>query len=302
MIADMSKDIQRSEGKFNSVHEAGSQVSEPTEIFYQSWSGKNPRATLVVTHGISEHSESYAKTAEVLVPMGWDIIAWDLRGHGRSGGKRGYVAHFSEYTQDLKNLLSHLKQNRRLQSPFALLGHSMGGLVTLDYLAQPAEASILPKALLLSSPLLGVAITVPPLKDMAARILAKVAPTITLFNEIRYQDLTRDPEFLKSYPIDSLRHEKISPTLYLGMFDTIEKIKSMGDRITLPCLVQAAGQEKIVSLPAIKDFFPKLASKTKKLIVYENSYHEIFNDLDRAQVFNDLNAFLVSIFSAETSI
>jgi alpha-beta hydrolase superfamily lysophospholipase len=282
------KPIERREGHFISEGEGQS----PCELFYQTWTGTDSRGTLVVTHGISEHSECYAKTAESLVNLGWDILAWDLRGHGRSEGKRGYVEHFTDYCRDLGAFLRHMKKGQSLEKPFALVGHSMGGLITLRYLIEPSASTPIPGAASLSSPFLGLAIQVPFVKGLAAQLLNNVWPSFTMYNEIRYEYLTRDPEFLASYPKDTLRHGKISPALFLGMLKAIEEVKAAPDKIQLPILVQAAGQDKIVNLGATREFFPRIADKRKKLIVYEESYHEIFNDLDRVQVFRDLNAFL----------
>jgi alpha-beta hydrolase superfamily lysophospholipase len=278
---------------------------EGLELFYQSWSAhaqsgeqsgaKSARGTLVITHGIGEHSEAYNRTAEKLAPMGWDIFAWDLRGHGRSEGKRGYVPDFHYYALDLGCFLRFLQTQNRLSKPFALFGHSMGGLITLRHLLDEEVGTPVPTAVVLSSPLLEVALAVPKIKDAAARLLNRVLPGVTLYSEIKYEDLTRDPELLKSYPTDALRHEKISPAVYLGMLENNALVGKSGAKFTLPTLIQAAGIDKIVSLAAIKAFFPTIAAQKKKLIVYDDSYHEIYNDLDRERVIGDLNAFLEEV-------
>jgi len=281
----LHRELVRHEGHFGGY--------QNLELFFQTWSADRPsRGTLVITHGIGEHSECYHRTAESLVPMGWDIYAWDLRGHGRSDGKRGFVGNFDHYARDLGFFLRHLQKTGKLHGPFALLGHSMGGLITLRHLLDEERGTPEPQVLALSSPLLGVALTVPIIKDAAARILHKLLPSLTLFNEVKYEALTRDPEFLRGYEIDTLRHEKISPAVYLGMIENMELAKKNAGQLRLPTLIQAAGHDAIVSLPAIKEFFPLIGATEKQLIVYEDCYHEIFNDLDRARVFTDLDAFL----------
>lgn len=285
--------IERREGHFKG--------HDKSELFYQWWSDPNiakKRGTLVITHGISEHSECYAKTAERLTQFGWSVCVWDLRGHGRSEGKRGYVRDFDDFARDLDTLLKYLNENKRFDGPFALIGHSLGGLITLRHVLTADSYSPKPFAIALSSPALGVALQVPVVKDLGARLLNRVLPSLTLYNEIRYEDLTRDPEHLKTYQTDALRHDKISPALYLGMLDTMAFVKAQGPRLKLPILIQAAGQERIVSLDAIKEFYSTIETENKKLIVYEESYHEIFNDLDREKVFEDLNSFLVSVTEA----
>jgi alpha-beta hydrolase superfamily lysophospholipase len=291
-------EIQRSEGHF---------LSRQTELFYQCWMptsksaapGQPAHATLVLTHGMGEHSESYVNSADSLARLGWTIWAWDLPGHGRSEGKRGHVDHFTDYSNDLSQFLLHLQKNSQLNQPFALLGHSMGGLITLKYLLDEtrngASDDPKPKACVLSSPLLDVALKVPAAKEFASKVLFHVWPSLTLGNEIQYSDLTRDPDWLKTYEKDPLRHDKISPALYEGMTETMKDVGEHADQIKLPVGVFAAGHDKIVSLAATRRMFEKLGSAQKELIVYQESYHEIFNDLDRESVFRDLNAFLNSV-------
>ena len=280
--------IQRHEGQFKGY--------QGLELFFQSWTIPNPRGTLVISHGISEHSECYAKMAASLAGKGWNIMAWDLRGHGRSEGKRGYVEDFNFYALDLKCFLIFLKETGKLGGPFSTLGHSMGGLITLRYLVDRDDSAesraIAPNSLVLSSPLLGITMAVPVVKDLAAKILNHIIPSITLPNEIHYDYLSRDPAILKSYPHDPLRHDKISPSLYLGMYSSMEYVNQRADQIKLPTLIQAAGVEKIVSLPATREFFDKIAANDKKLIVYDESLHEIYNDLDRETALDDLDKFL----------
>lgn len=275
-------------------HEGHFRGYENVELFYQTWSSeeRRPRATIVLTHGMSEHSECYHRTAEELVPMGWDICAWDLRGHGRSEGKRGVVGNFHNYVLDFGYFLKHLKSTGKLEGRFALLGHSMGGLVTLRHLVDQVNDCPVADAVALSSPLLGIAVEVPVLKDLAARVLYRFAPNFTMFNELHYDRLTRDPDFRKGYDTDPLRHDKVSPGIFLGMLENMAVVKTRAAKIKLPLLIQAAGEDQIVSLQAIKDFFPQIGSEDKKLIVYNESYHEIFNDLDRMKVFRDLDVFL----------
>jgi alpha-beta hydrolase superfamily lysophospholipase len=287
-------ELERREGHFEG--------DDGLELFFQTWTSKNLKAesgTLVITHGISEHSECYAPTAEGLVGRGWNVIAWDLRGHGRSEGKRGFVGDFVHYVRDLGYFLEHLKRTGRLSGPFALIGHSMGGLITLRHLIDGSDAGPQPQAVVLSSPLLGLSLAVPAVKDMAARLMNRILPSLTMKSELRYEDLTRDPERLPGYGQDPLRHDKISPSLYLGMLANIEYVKANADKIATPILIQAAGQEKIVSLAGIREFFPAVGSADKKLTVYDDSYHEIYNDLDREDVFNELDGFLKSRLKQE---
>ncbi len=264
-----------------------------TDLFYQTWTVPQAIGTLVVTHGLGEHSDCYNLFANAMCPKGWNVISWDLRGHGRSEGRRGCIDQFSDFAHDLQIFLYFLKQHSKLELPYFLVSHSMGGLITLRYATELGVDGAL--GICLSSPLIGVAAKVPVIKDFAAKVLFNIAPNYTMFNELQFTDLTRDPEILKTYPKDSLRHDKISPGLYFGILDSIKAVHENVEKISVPFQMQLAGADKVVSTPASQNYFGLVKSEVKKLIVYPENHHEIFNDIDREQVFKDLDLFTKSL-------
>lgn len=283
MIPSMSK---RFEGQI--------QASDKAELFFQYWPAENSRGTIVITHGLAEHSDCYALLARDLQAEGYEVYAWDMRGHGRSSGKRGYVAHFSDYVSDLKTLVERVANERTgKKGPLILFGHSMGGLVTTLLAIDWSDGPI--SALALSSPLFGIAVEVPKLKDKIARLTAQWLPSITLHNEIKYTDLTRDNELLKTYNQDVLRHDRISPQVYLGMIDGGSKALKEAGKIRPPVLLQVAGHDRIVSSKAEQQAFPLFTNPKSVMQLYPDSYHEIYNDLDRPQALTDFKKFLTQL-------
>jgi alpha-beta hydrolase superfamily lysophospholipase len=223
----------------------------------------------------------------------WQVFAWDLRGHGRSEGKRGYVNDFSDYCEDQKRFIEFVKSNHHpLGKPLVLFSHSMGGLITMKTLIEHAPQNI--SALALSSPLNGVSLQIPTWKDKGARFLADWMPKFTLFNEINYADLHRDQELLQEYKADPLRHDKISPRLFVGMLEAMDMVRASAAELRLPVIMQLAGRDKIVSTPASEAVFKKISSSQKLLYIYPDSLHEIFNDLDRDLATKDLKKFLTA--------
>ncbi len=271
---------QRFEGQFKG--------RDQTELFFQTWTPDKVRGVFVITHGLAEHSECYHRLAKVLVEDGWQVYAWDMRGHGRSEGKRGYVKNLSYFIDDLEIFYNMIKKQSAGHN-IVMFGHSLGGLITTRYLqSKKVDYS----ALVLSSPGFGLSVKVPVFKEKLARIAINWMPTITMFNEIKYQDLTHDDDMLKGYRADPLRHDKISPALFLGMLENFPLVLSEASEITGPVLMQLSGQDKLVSVEASRDFFERLPNKKNQLIVYPESYHEIYNDLDRDKVTADLKKFI----------
>lgn len=271
---------QRFEGSFDG--------SDQTELFFQTWTPENVRGVLVITHGLAEHSECYHPLAKNLADDGWLVYAWDMRGHGRSEGKRGYVRHLDDYVTDLGELY-RLVTARHPDHSLIFFGHSMGGLVTTRFLeTQDVEYA----ALALSSPEMGLNMAVPKLKEQLAIIANRWLPKITMYNEIKYEDLTRDENMIKSYRADNLRHDKISPGLFLSMVESFPLALNEAGRIQKPVLMQVAGEDRLVDPRAARAVFDKLPNKKSQFLLYPESYHEVFNDLDREQAIADLKKFI----------
>lgn len=275
--------IERLEGTFWGYQDA--------ELYYQLWRPQTSVGTILITHGIAEHSDCYQKLAESLAAAGRTVFVWDLRGHGRSEGKRGYVNRFQDYSDDLEAGIRFLKTQEYTRNlPLVLFGHSMGGLITLKTFVNHSPAGI--SCLALSSPALGLSIAVPKLKEKAAHWLAEWAPKVTLYNEINFETLVRDENMIREYKSDPLRHDRIAPRVFVGMVEAMKEVMTAAPEIHIPVIMQLAGRDKVVSTPDAERFFANLGSKKKKIFIYANSYHEIFNDLDRDEVIKDLLGFI----------
>lgn len=274
---------QRFEGQFRG--------RDQTELFFQTWTPSRVRGVFIMTHGLAEHSECYHPLAKVLVEDGWQVYGWDLRGHGRSEGKRGYVKDLSYFIDDLE-IFHNMVARKSAGQNIVMFGHSLGGLITTRYLETKKSNYA---ALCLSSPGFGLSVKVPVIKEKLARIAINWFPTITMHNEIKYEDLSHLEEMQKSYRADNLRHDKISPGLFLGMVENFPLALENAGEITQPVLMQLAGDDKLVSVEASRALFDKMPNKKNQLILYPESYHEVFNDRDRDKALADLKKF-VNVF------
>src|SRR3979409_934620 len=64
-----------------------------------------PRGVVLITHGYAEHCGRYHEVAHVIVRAGWAAFAYDVRGHGKSPGQRGYIDRFTIYLDDFAAML-----------------------------------------------------------------------------------------------------------------------------------------------------------------------------------------------------
>lgn len=274
--------LKRYEGSFKGHDE--------TELFYQTWVPASVTGTIVLTHGLAEHSDCYQNFAQRVGEWGLQTVAWDLRGHGRSAGNRGYVDDISDYEKDLF-LLDQLIDREMAPAFKVLFGHSMGGLISLRFALRYGPLSY--KALVLSSPALGLSMAVPQLKEMVGRVARRWLPKLTLHHGINYEDLSRDPEIIAAYNKDTLRHEKISPGLFFSMLESFQSLPQQVGQLELPVLMQLSGKDRLVNAKAAEEIFALLKrSSGNRLHIYADSLHEIYNDLDKDKVFKDLKDFL----------
>ena len=265
--------------------------SPPSELFLQSWSNPetNPSGCVLITHGLGEHSQCYDSMAQTLCHHGFLVYAWDLRGHGKSHGQRGVIESFDDYTKDFFSVIKEIKKNSGQELPFHLISHSMGALITLQTLLKKNCPKI--TSGVLSSPCLELSLAVPAFKKILAQWLNQFWPKLTLKNGIAHPSLSRDPETVKSYSRDPLRHSKISAPLFIGMTGAMESVFEKASKIKTPLFFQLAGQDRIVENQKSLRFFECL-NGPKKLKIYDESYHEIYNDLDREEVLSDLVDYL----------
>lgn len=276
----MQPQFERNEGYFKGY--------KNESLFFQSWQKKDPELNVIITHGMGEHSESYSRLVNHFAPQNFSFFSWDLRGHGRSNGKRGYAANFNDFVYDMEIFLEEAFKTFKFKAPVVLLGHSMGGLIQTKFLiTNPKKFQI--KAQVLSSPLFGFSVAVPPIKDKAARLLHSILPKVTLDNELSPDMLTRDPNVVAEYEKDHLRHDVISSGIYLGMMDSFAVVFPRAHEITLPTFMQIAESDPVVSSPKAKEFFELISSANKRIVVYgDGARHENYNDIHREKVFQDL--------------
>lgn len=273
----------RSEGFFKGYQDIN--------LFFQIWDNPNARGTVIINHGQGEHSESYHRLIKAFENDQWSFYGWDLRGHGRSEGRRGYVAQFDDYCKDYKIFLDMVLKNEKVkQGPVILFCHSMGALIELKTLLRNPDIRC--DGIVVSSPLLGVSVPVPVYKSKGAVILNSLLPTITMGNELTNDMLTRDPDVIREFEQDALRHNRISPGAFLGFLESFEYVLPRANEIKKPALFVIAENDPVVSSLEAKKFYDKLGSQKKEIYIYPEAKHEVVNDIMRTTVFADIKKFL----------
>ncbi|MDB5974201.1 MAG: alpha/beta hydrolase [Nevskia sp.] len=266
-----------------------------TRIYWQQWIPEKIQAVVVIAHGLGEHSGRYEHVAKSLVDSGYAVYAMDHRGHGNSGGPRAFVDRFSNAVDDINAIVDIVEEEQRPRAkkrPIFLLGHSMGGALSLSYTIKFGERL---SGLLLSGP--AVALDgAPPLIGPISKVLSLIAPKLGLF-PIDPRLVSRDPEMVAAYERDPLNAHGKVPARTLGeIVKFVEVLPALLPVIQLPLLVMHGGEDKLAGVAGSRMVMNRVSSQDKTLNVYDGLYHEIFNELPdaRAQVIGDMTAWLKS--------
>jgi lysophospholipase len=267
-------------------------AADGARLVWQSWSPEgDPVAVLAVVHGYGEHGGRYDFLVDALVPRGYAVFSYDLRGHGRSPGRRGHIRRFADYLADTAAFLAQIRQ-KRSGRPVFLLGHSMGGLIAAAFAEQAGAATQDVAGLILSSPFVGVRLPVPPLQIAAARMLSRVLPTLRMTNPLRNDQLSHDPAVVAAAAADPLNHRVTTVRWAAEVLDAQRAVLSAAGRLRLPLLLLYADDDPIADPRVSEELFEQAASADKTKVCYAGYYHEIFNEVGRAAVFDDLAAWL----------
>ncbi|MBC2716873.1 MAG: alpha/beta hydrolase [Desulfobacteraceae bacterium] len=262
-------------------------VDDGLSIFYRHRPADNETARMVIAHGLGEHSGRYSHIIDRLVSMGISVWALDHRGHGQSGGKRGHIDSIDQYINDLKKMIDIAKTDMPGGTKFFLLGHSMGGLIVLNFVERDTNIA---DGVIASSPGLNPGMKVPVIKGAVAKILSRIWPSLTFDNELDSSALSHDKHVVKAYDNDPLVHRNITARWFTEFFNAMENTKLSASNINIPVLMQVAGDDRLVDAETSRQFFESLTLKDKTLFFYDSLYHEIYNEQtgDRKKVLNDL--------------
>lgn len=247
---------------------------------------------LIITHGYGEHQGYYVEMAKYFNGQGFDILTYDLRSHGKSDGKKGDVKAFDYFISDLSEIVKSEFYNSQAQNIF-LLGHSMGGNITLNYLLKNPKSKV--KKAVITSPLLRLAFDPSSIKLILAKIAVKIVPGLVMPGELEIEELSNDSDFKIKFKNDPLTYDKISPRFYFTMKDAGLNALKNAEILNHKCLLVHALKDKITSAAASEEFASKVPQFCSLKILHDNHKHVIFSESDKQNFFREFLEYLVSV-------
>jgi alpha-beta hydrolase superfamily lysophospholipase len=268
--------------------EAGTLSGEPA-LYRRAWTPESdPRAAIVLAHGLAEHSGRYDAVAQALTGAGYAVHAIDLVGHGRSPGRRCHVDRFGDYVASIIRLAHHAR-SQHPGVPLFMLGHSMGGLIATHALLSDPE---LFAGGLLSGPAILPAEAPPAWQMTIGRWLSRLLPTVGLL-QLDASLVSRDPDVVARYQSDPLVHGgKMSARLASELFEAMAQARDRAGDLHMPLLIQHGGADSLTAPAGSRLLADRVGSADVTLHEYDGLFHEIFNEPERDRVLGDVLAWL----------
>ena len=243
---------------------------------------EHPHIALV--HGVAEHGGRYRHVEEFLARHGVGSSIMDLRGHGRSEGRRVWAPGFESYLEDLDLFLRHVHSRARR---VFLAGHSLGGLIAVRYAETRSPTPAL-RGLITSGAALRATIAPPAPVVWLLKQLNRLSSAIRLPGLVKPAQLSRDPEVVRGYETDPLVPRHLTTGLGLAGLEAGRLALAEADRIDVPTLVLHGGQDTLVDPAGSEDLHSRLRVDDRQLRIYPGLFHEIFNEPEREEVLGDV--------------
>ena len=241
---------------------------------------------LVIVHGAGQHGGRFRQLGQLAVASGWTVVACDLRGHGRSGGVPTHLDDFDQYLSDVDVVVNALRVDL---SSTALFGHSLGGLVAVRYV-QTRRPDV--PALVLSSPLLALKLSVSQVKLAAGKLCALIAPRTRFRTSVREEHLTTNDTALERRRSDPLTHRSVTAGWYFQVLDAVCEAWNDTHLLTQPLLMMQGDADQIVDPEAPYRWLPRVPSQDKTLQVLPEALHELLHEPGWERTVSEMLAWL----------
>ncbi len=247
------------------------------------------KGVVVIIHGAMEHHGRYKWLIDEWNASGFHVVTGDLPGQGtRAGNTSGHIQQFDVYLQTVK---SWLQTAREFELPITLFGHSMGGLIAIRLL----EEEKLPiDCVVLSSPCVGLVHKPNTMLNLISQVINKVYPRFRMESGIAPELATRNIEVIENDQNDPLYITKVSVRWYREMVAAMtHALNQVNHYPNVPSLIMQGDDDRIVDKSAVAKWFEACPAHDKEFVMWDNCYHEIFNEPERADVFRKSLQFVI---------
>jgi acylglycerol lipase len=258
-------------------------------LYAQGWEPQqNPvKAVVCLVHGLGEHTSRYSRMAAALTNEGFALMGADLRGHGRSEGKKGHFPSIELVMQDLDVLLEQARK-RYPRIPLFLFGFSLGGILVLHYglIRKPRI-----KGIIASGSGLHTALEKQPGKIFLAKLLGGIFPAVSISSGLNVDELSRNKEVVQDYKKDPLVQHTVTLGFGKIMIAVNKWTREHAHEFSLPLLLMHGKADELAFSSGSSDF-AKRAGEKCTLVLWDDAKHELHNEPEQDEVFKTMLSWM----------
>lgn len=262
--------------------ETSYETHDGKKLYLQAWMCESPKASMLLVHGLGEHSSRYLYLVEKLVELGVSVFTFDGRGHGKSaeGKPDAYFDSYKDYLKDIDALFGKVKSYVP-GVPAFIYGHSMGGGLVAAYVLEYKPDA---RGVILSSPNIKEAEGTSKLLIAIGGIMSKYFPRLKAL-KLDASKISRIPGEVEKYLNDPLVYTDPIPARTANeLLLMMRSIQKRANEFDLPVLLIHGSADGLTNPKGSEILMEKARSKDKSLKVFPGGYHELINDLDKEEV------------------
>ncbi len=270
---------------------------DDSELFYRVWEPQAPtEEAVIILHRGHEHSGRVGHLVKELNLENKWCFAFDLRGHGKSPGSRGWAPSFDTWVKDLNAFSIFIRTQYNINmGNTVLVANSVGSVMAVQWVHDYAPGV---RGMILAAPAFNIKLYVP-FALTFLRLGTYLSDKLFVNSYVRSSMLTRDPVQAASYDNDPLITKRIAVTILVSLFDSVKRLMSDAKTIEIPTLIISAGSDFVVSAKAQKEFFNRISSPKKEFVSLPEFKHAVFHEKDREQVLAPARKFIEESFGAK---
>ncbi len=248
------------------------------------------KGTIIMVHGLLSSMGEFSDYPQMLNKNGYAVLIFDLEGHGKSKGKRGYES-IDKNIENIKKWIEHLNENGMMKRPLILLGHSLGAATVIYALARgigDVGIAIAPPASIKAELKAGERIMLPLIYYFGMLKENLTGKDAYLNYRVNYESLFEDENVIK-------RAKKIGyleSKLWLGSYKPLMAVDTISEarKVHQPCLLIIPEKDKVVNPDNARKVYDAL-SGYKELYIAKGHGHSVMLE-DKGEVISKILEFL----------
>lgn len=265
-----------------------------SDIFYRAWNFRPNQKTLIIIHRGHEHSERLHEIATDAQFEGYNVFAYDLRGHGYT--KEPVSSIFMDNVRDLDMFSKYLHQQYQInEQDIFVIANSIAGVIVTSWVHDFAPA-IAGMALL--APAFEIKLYVPFANEFIG-FTTKLKKDLVIQSYVKSKVLTHDKAQQEAYDQDPLISKSINGRLLVDLQSAGKRLVEDAAAINIPTLILSAEKDYVVKNSVQKKFYVNLESKVKEFRTLPNFFHGILFESGRHEVYQYIKTFVVKSFEVE---